>query len=192
MNTQIACRPFGRPSIRGVARPGRTGRVYGVGAPVHLDRLFDELLGFDPFAPRAHRAVAPTDVERALAVDVSETDAELIVRASLPGFTPEQVEAEVHDDVLTIRAQRELTEVVDPGAEDSEHSTETEGSDDHTSAEPAERWLRRERRLGALSRQIALPVAVDDSAAVATLVNGELELRLPKVQDPKPRRIQVN
>ena len=54
------------------------------------------------------------------------------------------------------------------------------------------RYVRRERRVGTVSRRVALPAAVDQDRAEATLADGVLTLRLPKVDREVPRRIEIN
>lgn len=107
--------------------------------------------------------------EGTLPLDISESENEVIVRASLPGFSRDQIDIEVHDGVLTIKAARE---------------EQTEEKD--------ERYYRRERRVGSVSRRIALPSVVHDTDAKAELANGELVLRLPKEPKARPRKITIN
>jgi HSP20 family protein len=114
--------------------------------------------------------VAPMNQEaQSLAVDVSETDKEVVVRASVPGFTKEQVSIEVNDDVLTISAEK---------------GEETE--------EKHERYIRRERRMGTLVRSITLPAPVADDKAKAELKDGVLTLTIPKNQKVLPKKISIN
>lgn len=107
--------------------------------------------------------------EGSLALDVSETDTEVIVRASLPGFRKEDVSIDVAEGVLTIKAEQ---------AEERE--------------EQNERFYRRERRFGSLSRRVALPTHVSESSATAQLTDGVLTLRLPKSEKAMPRKISIN
>ena len=127
-----------------------------------LDRLFGSMLG----EPETNGFTLD---EGTLALDISENDQEVIVRASLPGFTKDQVEIEAHDGVLTIKAEK---------------TEETETKD--------ERFYRKERRIGSVSRRIALPSVVKEADAHAELENGELILRLPKEAKAQPKRIAIN
>ena len=104
----------------------------------------------------------------ALELDVSETEAQVVVRASLPGYTRENVTIEVEDGVLSITAK-------------PKEAAETQ----------TEHFHHRERRIGTLSRAVRLPAEVDDTAITAELKDGELTLRLPKVPAAKPRRIDI-
>ncbi|MBY0308290.1 MAG: Hsp20/alpha crystallin family protein [Phycisphaerales bacterium] len=146
-----------------------TARTNGNG--LTLPHVFEELLR-EPFF-----AVAPTRLggaERAgdqgtLALDVSETERELVIRATLPGFTRDQVSIEVADGVLRIAA--EASEETDQGNE---------------------RYHRRERRVGSLTRMVRLPVPVQEDKAQAQLKDGVLTLVLPKHEKVLPRKIAVN
>lgn len=123
-----------------------------------INRLFQE-----PFS-----ATMPVIEEGALALDISETDEALVIRASLPGFRKEDVNIEVHEGVLTISATREQ---------------EIE--------EQNEKFYRRERRTGSVSRRVALPSMVADDQADAELKDGVLTLRLPKSKKDSPKKISV-
>ena len=107
--------------------------------------------------------------EGTLAVDVSEDDQNVYVRASLPGFAKEDVSIEVHDSVLSIKA---------------EHTEEKE--------ESTEKFYRRERRFGSTSRSIALPSPVREGEATAELKDGVLTVRVPRVAEKTPKRISIN
>jgi HSP20 family protein len=112
---------------------------------------------------------AAESVQQALLpLDVLEDEKTVIVRASLPGFKPEDVDVQVHNGILTIKAEQ---------TEENE--------------ERSERYLRRERRFGAVSRSVALPSMVDEDACDANLENGVLTLRIPKSQEAMPRKIKI-
>lgn len=127
-----------------------------------LDRLFGTILAEPVF-----NGVGLD--EGTLALDISEDDSSVIVRASLPGFTKDQVQVEVHDGVLTIKAEREQER-----------------------EEQNERYYRKERRVGSVSRRVALPSIVQDGDAHAELKNGELMLRLPKEPKTRPKKITID
>ena len=92
----------------------------------------------------------------------------VIVRASLPGFTRENIDVEIHDGVLTIKAER---------------TDETE--------ERGENYFQRERRIGAVARSIALPSVVDDTQTAAELKDGVLTLRIPKSEKALPKKVKI-
>ena len=124
-----------------------------------MDRLFD-----DSFLRPAHRNGLDGGT---LPVDISETDSALKVRSSLPGFTAEDIEVQVHEGVLSISAK---------------HVEESETTD--------ERHYRRERHAGSVSRRIALPSVVRDAEVDAELADGVLTLTLPEQAQPKQIEIR--
>lgn len=112
--------------------------------------------------------LAPAIEEGNLALDVSEDEKSVIVRASLPGFRKEDIDVEIHDGVLSIKAER---------AEETEEKGET--------------YYRRERRFGTVSRRVALPSVVEDGSTAAELKDGVLTLRIPKSQKAMPRKVKI-
>jgi HSP20 family protein len=102
------------------------------------------------------------------ALDVWETEDEVVYAFDLPGIPEDKISVEFHDGSLTVGAERERKE---------------EQSDD--------RFYRFERRFGSFSRTIGLPQGVDESAIDADYKNGVLEIHVRKPEQPKPRRIQV-
>lgn len=129
-----------------------------------MNQLFDESLmeNFIRVRPFAGNGA------RTLALDVRETDDELIVEGSLPGIEPENVDISVSGNVLTIK-----------GEYDQEKDKESG------------RYHYRERRYGAYQRTIALPMEVDTSRSLASFKNGVLTLTLPKVEETKVKHIEV-
>jgi HSP20 family protein len=108
------------------------------------------------------------EVARWLAVDVTSSDQHVIVQAELPGFKEDEIEVDVRDTVLTIRAE-----------------SRAEREDRQAN------WHIRELRYGQYARSIQLPEPVHADKAEATLENGVLTVRLPK-QRPSPiHRIAV-
>jgi HSP20 family protein len=104
----------------------------------------------------------------ALALDVYETNDDLVLTASVPGVKPEEIDITVQGDVLTIKGETKF------------EGGETQGA-----------YHRQERRYGRFHRQIALPVSVRSDSATAQFENGVLTLRLPKAEEAKERRIPV-
>lgn len=102
------------------------------------------------------------------AVDVWETDNELVYAFDLPGIPEDKIAVEYEDGAVTVSAERERTQ---------------ELSDD--------RFYRFERRYGTFARTIALPQGVAEDAIHADYKNGVLELRVRKPEQPKPHRIQI-
>jgi HSP20 family protein len=102
------------------------------------------------------------------AVDVWETDNELVLSFDLPGIPEDKIAVELDDDVLTVSGERERTQ-------------------EHTN----ERFYRFERRFGTFSRSVTLPAGVTESDITANYKDGVLEVRVPKPEEQKPKRIQV-
>ena len=97
-----------------------------------------------------------------------ETENDLIVKASVPGVKPEDIEVTVTGELLTIKGEFK-----------TEEKTEKRNS------------LRQERRYGSFCRQVTLPVGVDSNKAAANFENGILTLTLPKVEAVKPKTVRV-
>jgi HSP20 family protein len=103
------------------------------------------------------------------ALDVWETENEVVYAFDLPGVPEEGISIEVKDDTLTVSAQREKTE---------------ETSDDG--------FYRFERRYGTFARAVGLPQGVNQDQIEARYENGVLEIRVPKPEAQKPRRIELS
>jgi HSP20 family protein len=103
-----------------------------------------------------------------LPLDVAENDNEFVVKASLPGVKPEDVQITVHGDTLTIQGETRAEE-------------EKKG----------ERWHLRERRFGQFQRSLSLSMPVDSDKARAQFEHGVLTLVLPKSEQAKPRQIRI-
>lgn len=129
-----------------------------------LDRVFNDLVNGSGFNPRYNGGAAPAF----LPVDVRKDGASVVIEASVPGFTPEEVSVTVDAGVLTI------------SAEPAETAT---GEGD---------YLRRERFVGQYYRQISLGEQVDGDHADAVFTNGVLTVTVPLVAKPEPKRIPVS
>jgi HSP20 family protein len=101
-------------------------------------------------------------------VDIYETDEALILTAELPGVSKDEVSIEVHNNTLTLRGERK-----------------------HKAEIAEDRYHRAERAYGAFQRAFVLPTMVDQEKVQATYHDGVLELRLPKLESAKPRRIAI-
>jgi HSP20 family protein len=123
-----------------------------------LDRMMDRSL-IDPFWSGAAGS---------LPLDLYQTDDDIIVRASAPGLTPDDLEISVTGETLSIRGELKAEEV-------------QEGT----------RYHIRERRVENFSRSIQLPTMVQAEKAKAEFENGILTLTLPKVEEVKPKTITV-
>jgi HSP20 family protein len=102
------------------------------------------------------------------AVDVWETDDELVYAFDLPGIPEDKISLELDEGALTVSAERERSQ---------------EASD--------ERFYRFERRFGSFARTIGLPQGTTEDAISASYDNGVLEVHVRKPEQAKPKRIQV-
>lgn len=102
------------------------------------------------------------------AVDVWETENELIYAFDLPGIPEDKISVEYDDGALTVSGERERAEEV-----------------------KGDRFYRYERRFGSFSRTVGLPQDVGEEGIKADYRDGVLEIHVPKPETPKPRRIQI-
>ena len=128
-----------------------------------MERFFEE-----PFY-----AANPTWTQRnggawSLPLDVSEDADNYIVKASVPGINPDDIEITLTDNVLTIKG---------------ENKEENESKESN--------WHVRERRYGSFVRSVALRAPVNADKVEATNEHGVLTLRLPKTEAVKPKKIAV-
>jgi HSP20 family protein len=102
------------------------------------------------------------------AVDVWETEREVVYAFDLPGIPQDAISLEVEKDALTVSAERERADEVD-----------------------GERFYRFERRFGAFTRTVGLPQGIDPDGVKAEYHDGVLEVHVPKPEGAKPRRIEI-
>ena len=103
-----------------------------------------------------------------LSLDVAEDEDHFIVKASIPGVNPDDIDVTIRENVLTV--QGEVT------ADDTIKENQ---------------YHLRERRYGMFARSITLPVPVVADDIEATYEHGVLTLHIPKAEEVKPRRIQI-
>jgi HSP20 family protein len=127
-----------------------------------MNRLFNTV--FDTPAPAGNGGL-----RRWLpAMDLVESGDHFVLRADLPGLSEEDVTIEVEDRVLTISGERK-----------AEHEVNKDG------------FHRIERAFGAFSRSLTLPEGIDADAVHASFDRGVLEVRIPKPEERKPRKITI-
>jgi HSP20 family protein len=103
------------------------------------------------------------------AMDLVETDDHFVLRADLPGMGEGDVKIEVQDNVLTLSGERAFS---------------TESKKDG--------FVRLERASGSFARSLTLPDGVDLDAISASFDKGVLEVRVPKPEQRKPRRVEIS
>ena len=124
-----------------------------------MDRLLEEAWPFpSPFHERAFD----------LAMDMYETDENVVVKTAVPGVKPEAIEVTVVGNTLTIKGETKAEEKVEE-----------------------KNYIRRERRYGKFARTVALPTHVEPEQAKAEFENGILTLTIPKKEEAKPKTIEV-
>jgi len=127
-----------------------------------MDQLFEESF----VRPRGEMLASRT--AGALAVDMYETDEAVVVKTATPGVDPEDIDISITGDTLTIRGETKVDKEIEE-----------------------ENYLCRERRYGAFSRSLAIPVAIEADEAEAEFEDGVLTLTLPKAEEVKPKAIEV-
>ena len=132
-----------------------------------MDRLFDDAFT-RPINLRDGGWSSP-------AVDMYQTDDEVVVKVALPGFKSDEVQINVTGDVLSLRGELK---------QEDENTLSPKGKD--------KSWHIREHRWSSFERSIALPTVVTADKANAEFENGVLTITLPKAEEVKPRTITVN
>ena len=105
--------------------------------------------------------------EGQLAIDIYQTENELVIRSAIAGVKPESVEISFERDIITIRGRREKP------------------------FEEKEDYFSQECYWGPFSRELILPVEVDPNLAEAAMKEGILTIRLPKIEREKKKKIIV-
>jgi len=126
-----------------------------------FDRLFNSVFEGPGTDARALRRWMPP-------MDLVESTGEFVLRADLPGLSEADVKIELEDSTLTVSGERKA---------------ETENERDG--------YLRVERATGTFQRSLTLPKGVDPEAVTASFDRGVLEVRIPKPEQRKPRRIEI-
>jgi HSP20 family protein len=103
------------------------------------------------------------------AVDIFETENELVLKADLPDINEKDLDVRVENNMLTVRGERKFEKKVEK-----------------------ESYLRVERAYGSFSRSFSLPNTVNTEAINAEYKNGVLTVELPKRAESKPKQVKVN
>jgi HSP20 family protein len=127
-----------------------------------MNRLFDD-------AGRTWRTDEPSATTTwSPAVDIFETEGEIVVKAELPGMERNDITLNLEKNVLTLKGERRL---------------EKETKEDN--------YHRIERSYGGFSRAFAIPATVDDEKIRAEYKDGVLKIELPKKEQAKPKQIRI-
>lgn len=128
-----------------------------------MDRLFEQ-----SFVNPA-RLLSSNGVGMTMPLEVYETPDEVVVKAVVPGISPESLDITYNQGTLTLNAKNEAPK-----------------------ADQGWTWYLREIGYGEMTRAISLPVEVDADHVQTTFENGILTLRLPKVETARPKQIKVS
>lgn len=130
----------------------------------HMDRLWEDAFG----SGWLRRPVTWDGTAAEFPLDVYQTDKEYVVKASLPGVKPEDIDVNIVGETLNIKAEiKEEKEVKE------------------------ENWLLKESRYNSFARSVTLPSEVQADKVEATMENGVLKLVLPKAEAVVPKTIKV-
>jgi HSP20 family protein len=129
-----------------------------------VDDLFSKFFGSEGWLPRSYfsRGFNP-------ALDISETDEDIIVKVELPGVDPKGIEVNLAGTTLTVKGEKK---------EEREENTES--------------MHRIERSYGSFLRSITLPCEVNEEKTEATFKEGVLNLKLPKNESSKKNSIKID
>jgi HSP20 family protein len=125
-------------------------------------RAFEDAVTRMMSEPRTGRPWSP-------AVDIFETEDELVLRSDLPGVKLEDIDVRVENETLTVRGERRF-----------EQEDKTKG------------FHRIERSYGNFVRSFSVPATVDTDKVAADYRDGVLTIRLPKKEAAKPRQVKVD
>lgn len=109
-----------------------------------------------------------SDADGQLTIDVYQTDTEIVIKSTIAGVKPEDLDVSINNDMVTIKGERKNEEAVS-----------------------AENYYYQECYWGYFSRSVVLPVDIIADKSEASLKNGILTIRLPKADTTKIKKIQV-
>lgn len=124
-----------------------------------VDNMFEDFFSRSPMSYEGYGIVN---------LDLYQTDENIVVKASIPGVKPDDINISVTGDVLTIRGEIKEEKEVEEG-----------------------KYHLRERRQGSFCRSVTLPSLVESEKAEAEFEDGVLTLTLPKSEEVKPKMITV-
>ena len=121
----------------------------------------------DSFGTSADTNITESD-EGQLTIDVYQTENDIVIKSTIAGVKPEDLDVAINNDMVTIKGERKTEEVIED-----------------------ESYYYQECYWGSFSRSVVLPVDVLSDKAEASLKNGILTIRLPKASSNKAKKIQV-
>ena len=137
-------------------------RGYVPALPSEVDHMFDRLM-------RSWASpVSISEFDWNPSVDVSESDDEIVVKAEIPGVSPQDVDISIDDNHLIISGEKK-----------------------QESEEKEKNYYRVERSYGSFRRSLALPSGVDVDSIKASSKDGVLSIHIPKVESKKSRKVEI-
>lgn len=118
--------------------------------------------------PEENWGMASNDAEGQLTIDVYQTENDIVIKSTIAGVKPEDLDVSINNDMVTIRGERKNEEEV-----------------------TAENYYYQECYWGSFSRSVVMPTDIIPEKAEASLKNGILTIRLPKAATNKVKKIQV-
>jgi len=106
--------------------------------------------------------------EGQLTIDVYQSPSDIVIKSTIAGVSPEDIDISITNDMVTIRGKRTKDEKIE-----------------------AENYYYQELYWGGFSRSVILPIEVEADKAKATIKNGILTIKLPKSEKVKTKKIQV-
>ncbi|TXH07994.1 MAG: Hsp20/alpha crystallin family protein [Candidatus Moraniibacteriota bacterium] len=116
----------------------------------------------------AGSSMADDNAEGQLTIDVYQTENDIVIKSTIAGVKPEDLDVSINNDMVTVKGERKNEEIVENG-----------------------NYYYQECYWGSFSRSVLLPVDVIPEKADASLKNGILTIRLPKADTTKTKKIQV-
>jgi len=145
-------------------------------SPVEEPQSLRMTTGSESYAPQEESswstpsfpAANDDNADGQLTIDVYQTDTDIVIKSTIAGVKPEDLDVSINNDMVSIKGERKNEEVVEHG-----------------------NYYYQECYWGSFSRSVLLPVDVIPEKADAALKNGILTIRLPKADTTKTKKIQV-
>lgn len=125
--------------------------------------------GVELTAKKETKLRKPDKNEGQLTIDVFQTDDEIVVQSAIAGANPEDIDISVTNDMVTIKGKRM-----------TEHNIKSND------------YFHQELFWGSFSRSVILPIDIDSDSAKASIKNGILTIRLPKLERIKTKKIKIS
>lgn len=161
--------------LTGARRIDSDGDVYEEETPIEPRTMFEEQETYISSLPtrQAERteetySAPENDNEGQLTIDVYQTENDIVIKSTIAGVKPEDLDVSINNDMISIHGERKQDEQV-----------------------PSENYYYQECYWGSFSRSVILPVDVLADKAEASMKNGILSIRMPKANNSRTKKIQV-